>query len=489
MLTPAQYESDSPGSLTDTQRSYSSVGLRLFYSANTSTYGANTPALAAPPTIQQVDATVNGSTVSFQAHVLGDPAAGIQQVWVTYTGVDTPGNATGEWESVNLTQDATDSTLWTGTISGLSSSQIAALRFVVQAVNGVGLVSLDDNDGSYYQPGQISGGLQTSQTLTPTTLALNSAPASASYGASVPVSATLTQAGTPVTGAAVTFTIGGSSVEAVTDSNGVAHAQLQLEDLPGSNYRLTAVFAGNSTLAGTSASNSAFTVSKLATTLTLNGPPNAGLGQDTGVTASLQSGGTGLSSDSVAFVLTPTGGGTPVIETAITALGGVAQLGAVPQLTPGTYAVQAFFGPGAPITLPSDPVFAASSSTTPFTLTVSGQAPAFQSANATTFTIGSAGNFTIMTTGTPTNAITNTSTSGCTKSSPALPANVTLTDNRDDTATLAGTPAAGTAGTYTLCLQAANRISPAATQTFTLIESQSQFKYCKSGDLPSRARV
>ena len=43
MLTPAQYESDAPGSLTDTQRAYSSVGLRLFYSANTATYGSNTP--------------------------------------------------------------------------------------------------------------------------------------------------------------------------------------------------------------------------------------------------------------------------------------------------------------------------------------------------------------------------------------------------------------------------------------------------------------
>ena len=57
MLTPAQYESDAPGSLTDIQRTYSSVSLRLFYSGNTQTYGGNTPALAAPPTISRVDAT------------------------------------------------------------------------------------------------------------------------------------------------------------------------------------------------------------------------------------------------------------------------------------------------------------------------------------------------------------------------------------------------------------------------------------------------
>ena len=35
------------------------------------------------------------------------------------------------------------------------------MQFVVQAVNGVGLVSLDDNQGSYYQPNQIPSALQT----------------------------------------------------------------------------------------------------------------------------------------------------------------------------------------------------------------------------------------------------------------------------------------------------------------------------------------
>ncbi len=38
LLTPAQYKSDSPGSPTDDQRSYSNVGLRLFYSDNAQPY-------------------------------------------------------------------------------------------------------------------------------------------------------------------------------------------------------------------------------------------------------------------------------------------------------------------------------------------------------------------------------------------------------------------------------------------------------------------
>ena len=59
---------------------------------NTSTLRREHPALAAPPTIARVDATASGGTVTFQAHVVGDPSAGIQQVWVTYSGVDGTGS-------------------------------------------------------------------------------------------------------------------------------------------------------------------------------------------------------------------------------------------------------------------------------------------------------------------------------------------------------------------------------------------------------------
>jgi hypothetical protein len=45
---------------------------------------------------------------------------------------------------------------------------------------------------------------------------------------------------------------------------------------------------------------------------------------------------------------------------------------------------------------------------------------------------------------------------------------MTFTDNGDGTATLAGTPAAGTAGTYQLTLTANNGFSPDAVQDFTL---------------------
>src|SRR5262249_23096133 len=151
-----------------------SVGLRLFYNGNTQTYGANTPAFAAPPAISRVDAVVTGGTVTFQAHVVGDPLVGIQQVWVTYTGVDVPAGGTRGREPIALTKDPTAPTLWSGTRVSLSNTQISNLQFMVQAVNGVGLVTLDDNQGSYYQPAAIPPALQTlATTLTPTTLQMN----------------------------------------------------------------------------------------------------------------------------------------------------------------------------------------------------------------------------------------------------------------------------------------------------------------------------
>src|SRR5271157_4252693 len=99
-----------------------------------------------------------------------------------------------------------------------------------------------------------------------------------------------------------------------------------------------------------------------------------------------------------------------------------------------------------------------SSSVSPIDPTVN-QAPAITSANNAAFTVGQAGSFTITTTGYPTAAITETG---------SLPTGVTFTDNANGTATLAGTPQEGTAGTYSLTLTAANGISPNATQSFTL---------------------
>ena len=105
-----------------------------------------------------------------------------------------------------------------------------------------------------------------------------------------------------------------------------------------------------------------------------------------------------------------------------------------------------------------------------FTLTVN-KAPAITSTDHATFAVGSAGSFTVTTTGVPAvSAIANADFGVCTAS--ALPGGVTFHDNGDGTATISGTPATGTGGTYTLCLTATNGIAPDATQTFTLTVNQ-----------------
>ena len=99
-----------------------------------------------------------------------------------------------------------------------------------------------------------------------------------------------------------------------------------------------------------------------------------------------------------------------------------------------------------------------------FTLTVAAAlAPAISSAGGTTFTTGTLSTFTVTTSGVPTPSLTETG---------ALPTGVTFVDNGDGTAALAGTPAVGTGGTYTLSITAANSVLPDATQNFTLTVNQ-----------------
>jgi uncharacterized protein YjbI with pentapeptide repeats len=90
---------------------------------------------------------------------------------------------------------------------------------------------------------------------------------------------------------------------------------------------------------------------------------------------------------------------------------------------------------------------------------VVGTPPTITSAASTTFTAGSAGTATVAATGYPTPSIFEAG---------ALPAGVTLTDNGNGSATLAGTPASGSGGVYPITVTAANGIKPDATQSYTL---------------------
>jgi streptogramin lyase len=81
------------------------------------------------------------------------------------------------------------------------------------------------------------------------------------------------------------------------------------------------------------------------------------------------------------------------------------------------------------------------------------------SANTATANIRTLFDFQVVTTGTPPPAITETG---------ILPTGITLTDNTDGTADLAGTPVSGTAGTYPITIIADNGNGNPASQSFTL---------------------
>jgi hypothetical protein len=100
-----------------------------------------------------------------------------------------------------------------------------------------------------------------------------------------------------------------------------------------------------------------------------------------------------------------------------------------------------------------------SNATQIFTLVVK-QPPAITSAALTTFTVGTPGTFTVTTTGYP---VPTLSAGGA-----SLPVGVTFVDNGNGTATLSGTPLAGSGGSYALSFDAGNGSGPDAVQSFTL---------------------
>jgi hypothetical protein len=328
MLTPAQFRSSSPGSPTGTLRRYDRVDLRLFYSNNVSTYGGGSqPALAGAPAIVSVASEVTGSVARIAVRVAGDPAAGVQNVWITFTAAGGP--FAGVWQSLDLMQSVSDSSLWEGWLD-LGGTAADDVRFLVQAVNGVGLVALDANLGAYYIPGRSA------QPTVPTELALELPAPSGLYGTQGSFVAVLTTGGAPLSGLPVTFRLGPQSRLAFTDGSGRATATLSLLGIPGST-EVRASFAGTPVYVA-STTDSPFNVEKQPTSISLTTAGAAGIAAGAPlVSATLQdSTGRRLGEKTIFFVI----GGYAVAE--ITDYAGTVSLWDIP-LPPGDYAVTAYF--------------------------------------------------------------------------------------------------------------------------------------------------
>jgi uncharacterized repeat protein (TIGR01451 family) len=346
MAIPAQFMSDSPTAATGTIRQFNEMDFRLFYDANIQSFtdangNVSTPALAAPPSISDIlgVTSADGKTVALSAHVVGNPSAGIQAVWVTYTAVNS-----GTWQSIDLQQDGTDSTLWTGVLQLNGNSQ--DIRYMVQAVNGVGGVALDTKFGAYHIPDEFDSGRTAN--LAPTTLTLLPGPTTGAYGTTPTLTAklTTTSGGTPLAGQRVVFSLSGQQLWSFTDPNGIATAALPLRSMPGT-YQLSVLFRGTSQW-GPSSTTGSFTITRATTALSVT--PKLVYSKtnvNTAIIAQLTDGaGNPIMERTVLFVVNGPNGayGEPVN----TDINGKAPLGKV-NLPDGSYSVAVYFNGTIPL--------------------------------------------------------------------------------------------------------------------------------------------
>ena len=333
LLTPAQHRVEVPGAADSVLRLYSGLDLRLYYLD--SSVAPDAPIAAAlAPSISNVRATVTGTSVTFQATVLGDPTAGgALDAWITYTlGPDVDGN--GTWASVKLKAPAAgdSSNIWTTDPQTFSSP--GKLRFLAQAVSTGGAVSIDTNFGQYY-------GISTPTVATSLTLDL--VPDHAPYGGTTTATATLSPA---VDGAPITFRLGTATRTASTNAAGVATVTLPLQVTPGA-YTATASYPGDGTSIASSAVHP-FTVDKIQTTAVISHDPAFPLkaGSESGVKAVVTDGnGDPLDFRTLFFVVSAVDGTGGYTVTRLTDATGTAYLGPIPTPFAGgkAYTITAYY--------------------------------------------------------------------------------------------------------------------------------------------------
>jgi hypothetical protein len=281
LVTPAQFKSSAPGASTGTLRSYSQLKLRLYYIPDVAGVNTtNTAALAAAPTIGTVQASRSGSNVTFSVKVTGDAMAGIQEVWVTYTAND------GSWRSIDLAATPGDPMTWTAT-SNLSGVTLDNVRFMVQAANGTGLVTLATNAGNYYK---IAPAIPLPAPKA-TKVTILAAPASTFFLDTPTFQAQLKDVnGVLLSGQAVSFDLGGQSVTATTDGSGIATVNGSFTTIqPVASYNLTALFKGTDSYLPSSDSRSLPVVQKSSVALAISPttPTTVEYGSPTGIVATL----------------------------------------------------------------------------------------------------------------------------------------------------------------------------------------------------------
>jgi len=230
----------------------------------------------------------------------------------------------------------------------LNGTVAGDVRYLVQAVNGVGLVALDSKSSAYHRLDEVESRIGAA-----TAVILLTPPTSGAYGTSVSCRARLTSNGLPLAGIGLRFSLGGQEASADTDANGVASGRLNVLTLPG-QYQLQVAFRGGSGYAASFAT-SPFTITKQATSITL-APATTVIrpGLDPKIVATLfDAAGRRLVERTVIIVVMGTGGSYALPS--ITDFLGRAPLGPV-SLPSGNYTVSAYFAGTVPLPPPNLPV-------------------------------------------------------------------------------------------------------------------------------------
>jgi hypothetical protein len=376
VTVPQQYKSNAIGDVRGTLRTWTSVNLAMYYLQDDWHLLTQSPitaaAVSAAPAITGVSASVSGGIVTFSVDAQAEGSAGVQSVWILYTGeVGSPYH--GTWAPVDLVRDTVDPNRWTGTLD-IGGNDAGQLRFMAQAVGGAGLTALATNLGAYYRIGVDN----TPPVGVPATSTALSGPSSGVFGQT---STFQVQVGgfTPLAGAVVEFEVAGQRVLTTTNAVGVATLPFTPNVLPGT-YDVQATLRGTSTYPGSSATLT-YEVTKAPTTLTLT--PSTAAAAPTGATplvASLRSDGAGLGGKPIVFRITSTVDSSVVERVVIADAWGDATLSNV-GLPLGTYQVQASFGTGVTVSV-SDANYGSSTSGTS-TLTLQNQTPPVITAAAT----------------------------------------------------------------------------------------------------------
>ena len=340
--------------------------------------------------------------------------------------------------------------------NGPASLGTGALNAMGHATLTTSTLTLGDHDitASYGGSASFNGSVSTVFTERVTransATALTATPNPAVVGRPVVLTATVSLVipGVPAPTGTVTFFDGPTELD--TRPLSPAHqATLTTSGLAVGAHAVTATYNGDSNVASSLSNAVTETISKGNTTTTLTSSANpASVGQTLTLTATVNvvAPAAGLPTGIVTFMEGATPLGTATLSDtrqATLTIGGFAL---------GAHSLTAIYG--------GDASFGASSSTL-LTERITNLPPAITSANTVTFVPGLAGQtFTVTTTSMPTDTITRTG---------PLPGGVTFTDNHDNTATIAGTPLAGTQShsPYAWVVTAANGTPPNAVQPFS----------------------